>query len=411
MVYDAIIIGAGPVGAMTARLISEKGFKTLLCEEHSSIGSPLHCTGKLTTHAFQDFNLPIETILNSVSAAKFYSPKGIEFSIRKGSIDSYILDRKMLDQKLVEIACSSGCELSLQTRVQDVHIDSDMINLKVKRIGISGYLKSRLIINTEGARPTLLRKVGLEGPNQILSGLQYEVTGVDIHSQDCVELYFGKNIAPGFFAWVVPLNMNVARVGLAIDNKSSSFSAQYYLRKFLNQIVRHAKRRNVKIENTYSGTIPISGPIKRSYTDRMLAVGDSAGQIKVTSGGGIYFGLKCAEIACKIANQCLEKDTLGGTHLKQYETIWKKTIGRELKTTLFVRKIMNSLTDEELDQMFLILNDKKIKNIVEKHGDTAYQSRVLRSILPDFLNASLKKKGGLFFLAKLLFKGLTSTLP
>ncbi|WP_455277991.1 geranylgeranyl reductase family protein [[Eubacterium] cellulosolvens] len=411
MVYDAIVIGAGPVGSMTARLIAEKGFKTLLCEEHSSIGSPIHCTGKLTTHAFQDFDLPIEAILNSVSAAKFYSPKAIEFSIRKGSVDSYILDRKMLDQKLVELACSSGCELSLQTRVQDVHIDTGIVNLKIKRTGISSHLKSRLIINAEGARPILLRRVGLEGPNQLLSGLQYEVTGIDIHSQDCVELYFGKNIAPGFFAWIVPLNMNVARVGLAIDNEFSSFSTQDYLRKFLKQIVPHAKRTNVKIENKYSGTIPISGPIKRSYTDRMLVVGDSAGQIKATSGGGIYFGLKCAEIACETANQCLEKNTLGDTHLKQYDTIWKKTIGRELKTTLFIRKIMNSLSDEELNQMFLILNDEKIKNIIEMHGDTAYQSTVLRSILPDFINLSLKKKARLFFLTKLLFKGLTSILP
>jgi geranylgeranyl reductase family protein len=408
MVYDAIVIGVGPAGSRTARLIAEKGFKTLLCEEHSSIGSPIHCTGKLTTHAFQDFDLPIETILNSLNAAKIYSPKGIQISIQKQGIDSYVLDRKMLDQKLVETARSSGCELSLQTSVKDVHIDSDMVKLKVKRTGISSHLKSRLIINAEGARPTLLSRVGLKGPDQILSGLQYEVTGIDIHSKNCVELYFGKNISPGFFAWIVPLNMNVARVGLAIDNKSSSFSTQYYLSKFLNQIVHQANRRKVKIENTYSGAIPISGPIKRSYTDRLLVVGDSAGQIKVTSGGGIYFGLKCADIAAKIANQCLEKDTLGSDHLKQYETIWKKTIGRELKATLFVRKIMNRLTDEEIDQMFLILNDKKIKKIVEKYGDTAYQSRVLRPILPNFLHASLKKKESLFFLAKLLFKGLSS---
>jgi digeranylgeranylglycerophospholipid reductase len=411
MVYDAIVIGAGPVGSMTARLIAKKGFKTLLCEEHSSVGSPIHCTGKLTAHAFQDFDLPKEAILNSVSAAKFHSPKAIEFSIRKGSVDSHILDRKMLDQKLVELACSSGCELSLQTRVQDVHIDSDKVNLKIKRIGISSHLKSRLIVNAEGARPILLRRVGLEGPNQLLSGLQYEVTGIDVHLQDCVELYFGKNIAPGFFAWVVPLDFNIARIGLAIDNELSSCSIQYYLRKFLTQIVPHTKFKKIKIMNMYAGTIPISGPIKRSYTDRMLVVGDSAGQIKATTGGGIYFGLKCAEIACKTANQCLEKDTLGGTHLKQYDAIWKKTIGQELKTTLIIRKIMSRLTDKELDQIFLILNDRKIRNIIEKHGDTAYQSRVLRPILADFVIASLKKKERLFFLAKLLFKCLTSIMP
>jgi digeranylgeranylglycerophospholipid reductase len=409
MVYDVVVIGAGPAGSMTARLIAEKGFKTLLCEEHSSIGTPVHCTGKLSTHAFQDFSLPRETILNSVSAAKLHSPKGIKFSIRKESIDSYILDRKMLDQKLVEIACSSGCELSKQTLVQDAHIDLDVVNLKIRKRGISSNLKSRLIIDAEGARPILLRRVGLEEANQTLSGLQYEVTDIDIHSQDCVELFFGKNIAPGFFAWIVPLNMNTARVGLAIDNKSSSFSAKYYLDKFAKQILHHTNSRNVKIKNIYSGTIPISGPIKRSFTNRMLVVGDSAGQIKFSSGGGIYFGLKCAKIAGKIATECLEKDTLGTNHLKQYEIMWKKVIGRELKATLFVRKIINRLTDEELELIFQILNEKKIKNIIEKQGDTAYQSKVLKSILPNFVYISFKRRN-LFLLAKLFFKGLSGIL-
>ncbi len=410
MIYDVIVIGAGPAGSMTAHLIAENGFKTLLCEEHNSIGTPVHCTGKLSTHAFQDFSLPRETILNSVGAAKFHSPKGIEFSIRKKSIDSHILDRKMLDQKLVEMACSSGCELSRQTLVQDAHINSDLVNLKIRKRGISNNLKSRLIINSEGARPKLLSKVGLDRSNQILSGLQYEVKGIDIHSKDCVELYFDRNIAPGFFAWIVPLSVNIARIGLAVDSTSSTFSTQYYLKKFVKRIVHHTNPRNLQIQNTYSGAIPISGPIKRSYTDRMLVVGDSAGQIKVTSGGGIYFGLKCAKIAAKIATQCLEKDTLGNRHLKQYEILWKKTIGRELKTTLFVRRLVNGLSNKELDLIFQILNDEKIKEIIEEHGDTAYQSRLLRPLLPRFIYQSFKEKSHLFLLGKLFLKSLTSIL-
>ena len=142
----------------------------------------------------------------------------------------------------------------------------------------------------------------------------------------------------------------------------------------------------------------------------MLVVGDSAGQTKVTSGGGIYFGLKCAKIAAKIATQCLEKDTLRNKHLKQYEFMWKKAIGRELKTTLFIRKLVNRLSDKELDLIFQTLSNDKIKSIIEKHGDTAYQSRLLRPLLPEFIHLSFKEKTHLFLIAKLFFRSLTSML-
>ncbi|GAI10492.1 unnamed protein product, partial [marine sediment metagenome] len=39
-------------------------------------------------------------------------------------------------------------------------------------------------------------------------------------------------------------------------------------------------------------------------------VGDAAGQVKPTTGGGIYYGLLCADIAANNLHRALENDDL-----------------------------------------------------------------------------------------------------
>ncbi|MBS7628380.1 NAD(P)/FAD-dependent oxidoreductase, partial [Candidatus Bathyarchaeota archaeon] len=105
---------------MVASIVAKKGFKTILCEEHDTVGRPCHCTGKLSIHAFREFNLPRDSILNSVKAAKLYSPGGVELDVKKDNVDSYIIDRELFDSRLSDFACCCGADLFLRTRVYDV---------------------------------------------------------------------------------------------------------------------------------------------------------------------------------------------------------------------------------------------------------------------------------------------------
>jgi len=412
LAYDVVVVGAGPVGSTVARKVAEKGFKTLLCEEHEFAGKPCHCTGKLTAHAFQEFDLPKESILNSVRAAVLHSPSGSSLSIRRAIVDSYILDRELFDSRLAETAHSSGAELSLQTRVHDLHRGSDgLVTLRAKRIGTSTRFRSRLVIDAEGALPILLEKFGLRGKNEFLTGLQYEISDVELGSSDSVELYFGRGIAPGFFAWIVPLSGDVARVGLCIRGPHAALPARDYLGRFLkDHLLALGRIRNGRIEKTYAGVVPIGGPIRRSYTDSVLIVGDSAGQVKSTSGGGIYFGLKAAEAAAETAIECLEKNDTSSRYLRRYQTRWRRSIGRELRVTGIVRRILDELRDAEVDRVFQIVSDENILRIIETYGDTAFQSRLFGPILPKFLRRLIMKPSGTTILAKTLACGFAGLL-
>ena len=405
------MVGAGPAGSTAAHLVAKRGFKTLLCEEHDIVGRPCHCTGKLTAHAFQEFDLPQEAILNSVRAAVLHAPRGTKLQIRRDTVDSYILDRVMFDFRLAEGASSSGAELSLQTRVYDLHRSPDgLIVLKAKREGAPVELKSRLVIDAEGATPILPKMFGLQAERKLLSGIQYEMSDIEIDSPDTVELYFGREVAPGFLAWIVPVADDRARIGLCIRGTTAIGSPRKYLERFLNHNSISGKVKSGRIEKVCAGVEPIHGPVTPTYSDRILAVGDSAGQVKSTSGGGIYFGLKAAKLAGETTVECLERDETSKGCLGRYELGWKRSFGWELRSTSLVRKILDGLTDDEVDRVFQIIADDRIKRLMEAYGDTAFQSRLLRPILPEFVKKSLKKASDMVLLAKLLSSGLANLI-
>ena len=85
---------------------------------------------------------------------------------------------------------------------------------------------------------------------------------------------------------------------------------------------------SVEIEPCYRG-IPIK-PLPRTYGDRLVVVGDAAGQVKPTTCGGIYYGLLCADIATNNLHRALKRDDLSAKSLANYERGWKRKLGREL---------------------------------------------------------------------------------
>lgn len=385
--FDVIVVGAGPAGGMAARSAAALGLRTLLVEEHPQVGTPAHCSGKLQLHAFREFGLPSHLVTNTLQAGAFYAPSGAVVRVRRAVPDSYVVDRTLFDRWLAEDAAARGAELLVGTRVRAAERVNGTVRVVGERAGKAFAAAAPVIIDAEGARPILPQMLGLPLPKAYVHGLQYQMDRVDLEEEDCPEIYLGADSAPGFFAWMMPIGGRRARVGLCVDPRIAGRAPLYYLERLLAEHPQASRRfRRAVMERKLAGLIPILGPRRPTAADGLLVVGDAAGQVKATSGGGIYFSLIAGRLAAQAAGGYVGGD---GMALRRYEREWRRRFGREIKVTVFARVVLNRLTDSDLNRLIAAISaDERLRRIIEERGDTAFQSRLLRPLLAHALAPS-----------------------
>ena len=411
MNYDVIVVGAGPVGSTAARYAALNGAKVLLLEEHSSIGSPVSCTGLLSTRAVAECELKPsdEFVLNSVRGAMVYAPDGQCLPIDGKQTKAYVVSRKNFDRALAVMAVEEGVELSLRTRAVGLEKTSpetgkggnegSQVKLRVIRNGKPETICTSVVIGADGVKSQIASYVGLKKPARVLPGIQIEASYVS-DDIDFVELFPGSS-APGFFAWTVPVNEKISRIGLALEpglawkNGQEENSPLVYLEKFLSSNPHVKSRYSGGMLDFVVGGIPI-GPPERTVTDGILLAGDAAGQTKPTSGGGVYTGAYAAKIAGKVAAKAaLEGDTSAG-RLSEYDELWRKALGRELEIGMKIHDYMGKLEDRQLNDLIGSLNTPSILNTITEYGDMDHPSVLVRKLMFSGNSFRLMKAFGAF---------------
>jgi len=411
MNYDVIVVGAGPVGSTAARYAALNGAKVLLLEEHASIGSPVSCTGLLSTRAVAECELKPsdEFVLNSVRGAMVYAPDGQCLPIDGKQTKAYVVSRKNFDRALAVMAVEEGVELSLRTRAVGLEKTSpetgkggnegSQVKLRVIRNGKPETICTSVVIGADGVKSQIASYVGLKKPARVLPGIQIEASYVS-DDIDFVELFPGSS-APGFFAWTVPVNEKISRIGLALEpglawkNGQEENSPLVYLEKFLSSNPHVKSRYSGGMLDFVVGGIPI-GPPERTVTDGILLAGDAAGQTKPTSGGGVYTGAYAAKIAGKVAAKAaLEGDTSAG-RLSEYDELWRKALGRELEIGMKIHDYMGKLEDRQLNDLIGSLNTPYILNTITEYGDMDHPSVLVRKLMFSGNSFRLMKAFGAF---------------
>ncbi len=385
--YDVIVVGAGPAGGMAALTAARLGLRTVLVEEHPEVGSPTHCSGKLQLHAFREFNLPDHLVLNTLQAGAFYAPNGAVARVRRSTPDSHVVDRAVFDRWLAYGAQSAGAELLLETRLRGAERLNGAMRVAGERTGKTFSGSAPVIIDAEGARPVLPATLGVTLPRRLVYGLQYQMSDVDLEAVDCPEIYLGSAVSPGFFAWLMPIGPRRARVGVCVDQFLSGRAPIHYLDRVMREHPVASRRlKHARIERKLAGPIPVLGARRPTVIQNMLLVGDAAGQVKATSGGGIYFSLIAGQLAAQAAANYIGGNTEA---LRDYEGGWRRRFGRELSVTAFARATLNRMTDEELNGLISAIGtNDSVRAAVETHGDTAYQSRLIFPLLRQSLHPS-----------------------
>ena len=364
--YDVMVIGAGPVGIYASIRIAEAGFRVLAIEEDAQIGKPRFCTGLISKEAFDQFLLPEGAIEEEFNFATIFSPSGLKLRLKSKS-PVYATDRTTFDQGLYHRAKEAGVKFLLNCRCLALKVNNDFAEARVAALGASERtIKAEAIILATGIKYSLHKFVGLTLPPDFLDCSQVQTAG---RPMEGIEIYLGNSIAPRSFAWVVPLKKNELRIGMSTYQNSASF-----LKTLL-------KKLSLKGDfNIMRRPIPL-GTIKNTYTDRVLVVGDAAGQVKPTTGGGIYFGLLCADLAAKTIIDAFKAGDFSKKFLRRYEINWKKRIEFDLTMGLYLRKLIADFSDEQIEKLIRFSVQEKTQRLIEKYGDFNHHGRLIKELI------------------------------
>lgn len=348
--YDVAIVGAGPSGSSTARVLSSRGFKTIFIERQKRVGIPIQCGEFLPTPAeIRDIfpqskympklvDVQSEFVTNKTSQISLISPNGhtTEFDFKTN-----IIDRSRYDLHLAQQAIDAGSELHLSTRVTDRSPSNDLI---MKTSSGKRQIASKIVVGADGPSSLISKTLGnrYEDLDRDLSqSINYIMSGVDCDEEQ-VLMFFGRNVAPGGYFWLIPKGDSKANVGFGLRRSLSTpdVSLTTYMKNFITKnkiaapMLKHAK-----LLSRVGALIPMAGPVAHSYSDNVVLVGDAAGHVMASNGGGIPQALGGGYIAGHVVASHLEK----GTELSVYERIWRNEFGHELDTALSILRIADSI--------------------------------------------------------------------
>ncbi|HEX7941257.1 MAG TPA: hypothetical protein VF488_05605, partial [Gemmatimonadaceae bacterium] len=123
------------------------------------------------------------------------------------------------------------------------------------------------------------------------------------------------------------------------------------------------------------------GPTRLTYGDRVLAVGDAAGLVKATTGGGIYYSLVSARLAVDVLAEGLAADTLDERFLSTYQARWKAALGDELQAQMELRRLAHQLGDDDIDALFELAQTDGVMPIVRRTAQFNRHRHLIVSLL------------------------------
>jgi len=114
--------------------------------------------------------------------------------------------------------------------------------------------------------------------------------------------------------------------------------------------------------------LPLGFP-KRSFSDRLLVVGEAAGHIKTTTCGGIYYGMLTAELAAEVLAPSLAEDRLDADTLSTYESRWRELLEDEIETGLKLRRSFKLMSDWGIERLMSLARREGVARLIQEKAN------------------------------------------
>jgi len=367
MDYDFVVVGAGPIGSLLARRLSQRGASVLIIEEHAQIGRPFQCAGLVNPDAMELVGLH-DTVLTPIWGARIHGPSGEVVSIGSpDTVRTWSVCRKLFDESILESAIESGAELWLSSKPLWAEQDERGVSITISTPDGQIDVRCSMLCGADGAHSWVRRNFRMGRPDEMMIGFQIEVTGYS-GEEGKLDMYTGSDIAPGFFAWAIPSG-DTTRIGAwskaeLLDGRSPEqllsalMSSPQWMHRFSN--CREVGR--------FCGPVP-SGIVRHPLKDRVMLFGDAAGLCKPTTGGGIGPGFMHVE---KMVTPLIKKLS-GEISDSRFESIVNEYLKTKRKEQMRARALrdafLTQMSDQELDEVFSVWSKPEVTELINEVGE------------------------------------------
>ncbi len=349
---DIHIVGAGPAGCIAAMSALRHNHSVTMSEEHPVSGIPENCSGLFSRDGLESLKRFIDYrkfIIRPMKGADIHLVDQ-KLSVRTESPVGFVCDRAAMDYTLAANAEAEGARIRYNERVE-------------------GSYRADNIIGADGPLSGVARHFRFPNIERYAATLQCELP-YRAEDPDAVEVYLSNSMFPGFFGWVIPHDEYRAEFGVGVLMPHRVLPAWQKLLR-LKGVGGAAHPRGA--------AIPLSlrpRSAKRAGRLSVLLVGDAAGQVKSTTGGGVIFGGSCAAIA--------------GAHPANpgaYERAWRMRHGADLAMHRMAHDYLSSRSDAELSALGRKLKKLNFDGYLSSHG---HMDRPTKMIRPQLLAHAIR---------------------
>ena len=393
--YDVIVVGGGPAGSVTARFIAEGGYSVLILERDREVGIPVRCAEGVSHHGIEHFiDINAKWINTTIEGARLYAPDGSHADMYNNGI-GYIVDRRVFDRELVDIAVSHGAQILTKADAIGL-LYSDNKQISGVRFTYDNSVKEvrcKIVIGADGIESKVGRWAGIDTSlklNDVCTCCQYTINNNIQIDKSLIHVYFGTDIAPGGYLWLFPKSETSANIGVGISGELSKpgKGPKYYLDKFISQ---HFPKASLSY-SVFGGVPTLVG--EEFITDGVMLVGDAARQANPITGGGIAQGMIAGKFCGETAVKALKSNNTSTKFLNEYKVRWFDHIGANQRFMYSLKKKFIKWGDDRFNNICAIVtkiprDEFSLKRLFQE--SLKEDPIMLASLATSFVVSKLKK--------------------
>jgi len=317
-----IIIGAGPAGLYLAFLLAKSKKNVTVLEENKDLGKPVHCTGIVTSEIEDFLDIPNSLIQNTITNVELTAgKKKILFPLKE---PNYVLDREKFDRHLAKKAEDAGAKIKKDRKVIRVRKRANDYMIFTEKESF----ETDIVVGAEGWNSITAKWLGLRINKEVMPGLQV-IAKKPLKDKYKVRFWFCNNC----IKWIVPISETTSKIGIA---------GGMIKIKDLDEFLWELNIQKADCKEYFGGFIPIFTYFGKRSMQNAYLIGDSAGFVKATTGGGIIPALKSARCCCDAI--MLQKN---------YEKLWKKHLLMEMILHKKINRAIAKMDEKALEALFI----------------------------------------------------------